>query len=50
VHGAHRFELPGAQVGRAHLEGRMDHDGPLRDWMDRFLTHIFQRQGETMAA
>ncbi|CAN7330162.1 glutamine amidotransferase [Pararhizobium sp. LjRoot255] len=50
VHGAHRFELPGAQVGRAHLEGRMDHDGPLRDWMDRFLTHIFQRRGETMAA
>ncbi|WP_426233436.1 glutamine amidotransferase [Pararhizobium sp. DWP3-4] len=46
VHGAHRFELPGAQVGRAHLEGRMDYDAPLRAWMDRFLTHIFQRQGE----
>ncbi|CAN7310607.1 glutamine amidotransferase [Pararhizobium sp. LjRoot238] len=50
VHGAHRFELPGAQVGRAHLEGRMDYDGPLRDWVDRFLSHIFQRQGETVSA
>lgn len=50
VHGAHRFELPGAQVGRAHLEGRMDYDAPLRDWMDRFLSHIFQRQGENIAA
>jgi GMP synthase (glutamine-hydrolysing) len=50
VHGAHRFELPGAQVGRAHLDGRMDHDAPLRDWMDRFLSHIFQRRGETKAA
>lgn len=50
VHGAHRFELPGAQVGRAHLDGRMDHDGPLRDWMDRFLSHIFQRQGERVTA
>ncbi|MCV9966093.1 glutamine amidotransferase [Pararhizobium sp. BT-229] len=50
VHGAHRFDLPGAQLGRAHLEGRMDHDAPLRDWMDRFLTHIFQRQGEKVSA
>jgi GMP synthase (glutamine-hydrolysing) len=50
VHGAHRFELPGAQIGRAHLEGRMDYDAPLRDWMDRFLTHIFQRQGERVTA
>lgn len=50
VHGAHRFELPGAQVGRAHLDGRMDYDAPLRDWMDRFLSHIFQRHGETIAA
>jgi GMP synthase (glutamine-hydrolysing) len=50
VHGAHRFELPGAQIGRAHLEGRMDYDAPLRDWMDRFLTHIFQRQDEQAMA
>lgn len=50
VHGAHRFELPGAQIGRAHLEGRMDYDAPLRHWMDRFLSHIFQRQGENIAA
>ncbi len=46
VHGSHRFDLPGAQVGRAHLEGRMDYDAPLRAWMDQFLTRIFQRQGE----
>lgn len=50
VHGAHRFELPGAQLGRAHLEGRMDHDAPLRAWMDRFLTHVFQRQAEKISA
>jgi GMP synthase (glutamine-hydrolysing) len=50
VHGAHRFALPGAQAGRAHLEGRMNHDGPLRAWMDRFLTHIFQRQDEKVPA
>ncbi|HTO30327.1 MAG TPA: glutamine amidotransferase [Pararhizobium sp.] len=49
VHGAHRFDLPGAQIGRAHLEGRMDYDAPLRAWMDRFLTHIFQRQGEKVS-
>ena len=50
VHGAHRFELPGAQAGRAHLEGRLDHDGPLRAWMDRFLSQIFQRQDENVSA
>ena len=50
VHGAHRFDLPGAQLGRAHLEGRMDHDAPLRAWMDRFLTHVFQRQAEKISA
>lgn len=45
VHGAHRFELPGAQMGKAHLDGRMQHDGPLRAWMDNFLSLIFQRKG-----
>ncbi|MCY1236699.1 hypothetical protein D9M72_493690 [compost metagenome] len=43
VHGAHRFEMPGAQVGKAHLDGRMQHDGPLRTWMENFLELIFLR-------
>lgn len=43
VHGAHRFTLPNAQPGRQHLEGRMLWDAPLRNWMERFLTLIFER-------
>jgi len=43
VHGAHRLEMPGAQVGKAHLDGRMQHDGPLRTWMENFLELIFLR-------
>ncbi len=42
VHGASRFELPGAQAGRAHLEGRMRYDAPLRRWLSEFLDHVFQ--------
>lgn len=41
VRGAHRFALPGAQVGRAHLDGRMLHDAALRVWMAAFLRRIF---------
>lgn len=41
VHGAERFTLPNAQPGRAHLEGRLKWDAPLRDWMDRFVGLIF---------
>lgn len=41
VRGAHRFELPGAQVGRAHLDGRLLHDAALRLWMTSFLKRIF---------
>ena len=41
VHGAHRFDLPGAQTGRAHLDGRLLHDGPLRQWLGDFLDLIF---------
>lgn len=41
VHGAHRFELPGAQIGRAHLDGRLLHDAALRQWMMGFLDRIF---------
>lgn len=41
VRGAHRFDLPNAQPGKAHLDGRMMWDAPLRDWMDGFLGLIF---------
>jgi len=41
VRGAHRFELPGAQVGREHLEGRMIWDVRLRSWLVEFLDRIF---------
>ncbi|MBD9374795.1 glutamine amidotransferase [Rhizobium sp. ARZ01] len=41
VRGAHRFELPGAQIGRAHLDGRLLHDAALRQWMMGFLDRVF---------
>ena len=41
VRGAHRFELPGAQLGRDHLEGRMIWDFRLRAWLVQFLERIY---------
>lgn len=41
VRGAHRFELPGAQVGRDHLDGRLLHDAALRTWLAAFLARVF---------
>jgi GMP synthase (glutamine-hydrolysing) len=41
VRGAHRFVLPGAQLGREHLEGRLLWDARLRAWLDEFLTLVF---------
>lgn len=41
VHGAHRFELPGAQPGRDHLGGRLIWDFHLRRWLGDFLGQIF---------
>ncbi len=41
VRGAHRFVLPGAQQGAAHIEGRYLWDRQLRAWLDGFLTRIF---------
>ncbi|MFC3072264.1 glutamine amidotransferase [Shinella pollutisoli] len=41
VRGAHRFVLPGAQVGRDHLDGRLVHDAALRAWLFSFLGRIF---------
>ena len=37
VLGAHRFVLPGAQRREAHLDGNLVHDGPVKDWLSRFL-------------
>jgi GMP synthase (glutamine-hydrolysing) len=41
VKGAHRFELPNAQKGHEHLQGRLLHDVPLRKWMEDFLGVVF---------
>lgn len=41
VHGAHRFDMPGAQKGRDHLHGRLLHDQRLKIWLQNFLNHIF---------
>ncbi|MEO9336295.1 glutamine amidotransferase [Mesorhizobium sp. SB112] len=41
VHGAQRFELPGAQQGRDHLGGRLIWDTHLRRWLTEFLEEIF---------
>lgn len=41
VHGAHRFELPGAQPGRDHLGGRLIWDMHLKRWLQEFLGMIF---------
>lgn len=48
VRGAQRFELPGAQQGRAHLEGRMRYDAPLRAWLSQFLDHVFTKRPEAL--
>lgn len=37
VLGAHRFVMPGAQPGAAHLAGNLIHDGDVKEWLDRFL-------------
>ncbi|TWG50047.1 glutamine amidotransferase [Aminobacter sp. J44] len=42
VRGASRFELPGAQQGREHLNGRFLWDIRLRRWLEEFLQHIFE--------
>lgn len=41
VHGAHRFTMPNAQLGKAHLDGRFLHDAPLRSWLSTFLDLVF---------
>ena len=41
VRGAHRFTLPGAQIGRDHLDGRMLWDMRLKLWLSEFLEQVF---------
>jgi GMP synthase (glutamine-hydrolysing) len=41
VRGAHRFELPNAQVGVQHLDGRMLWDAHLKAWLQKFLGVVF---------
>lgn len=41
VRGAHRFDLPGAQLGKAHLDGRMVWDAQLKAWLGNFLDRLF---------
>ena len=43
VHGAHRFDLPGAQQGHHHLQGRLVYDAHLRAWLASFLEIVFGR-------
>lgn len=50
VHGASRFVLPGAQVGRDHLNGRFLWDARLRAWLDRFLGIVFENEAGTGVA
>jgi GMP synthase (glutamine-hydrolysing) len=44
VRGAHRFDLPGAQTGDKHLEGRFLYDAALRNWMSGMLDLVFRPQ------
>lgn len=44
VRGAHRFDLPGAQRGRDHLQGRLYHDHKVRKWLADFLDIVFGRK------
>lgn len=43
VHGAHRFTLPNAQIGREHLWGRYLYDGPVSKWLDDFLDIVLEK-------
>ncbi|QKV19892.1 glutamine amidotransferase [Oricola thermophila] len=46
VRGAHRFDLPGAQQAREHLQGRLLYDAPVRRWLEEFLDLVFLRGGK----
>ena len=44
VHGASRFDMPGAQKGHHHLQGRLIYDAHLRQWLTEFLEIVFGRK------
>lgn len=48
--GAHRFTLPGSQVGRDHLRGRLLYDRPVLAWLQVFLDLVFVQGGEEAGA
>ncbi len=48
VHGAHRFDLPNAQMGDEHLKGRYLYDAPVSKWLDDFLDLVFEGQNQTV--
>jgi GMP synthase (glutamine-hydrolysing) len=39
--GAHRFTMPGSQIGREHLQGRLLYDRPVLAWLRQFLDMVF---------
>jgi GMP synthase (glutamine-hydrolysing) len=48
--GAHRFTLPGSQIGRDHLRGRLLYDRPVLAWLQSFLDLVFVQGGEGAGA
>lgn len=42
VLGAHRFSMPGAQIGEAHLAANLVHDGASKAWLGSFLDYWLQ--------
>jgi GMP synthase (glutamine-hydrolysing) len=46
VKGAHRFDMPNAQGGKAHLDGRLMHDNALKAWLEQFLNLVFDNSSE----
>jgi GMP synthase (glutamine-hydrolysing) len=43
VLGAHRFNMPGAQESRAHLDANLLHDGDVKLWLSLFLDRWLDR-------
>jgi GMP synthase (glutamine-hydrolysing) len=50
VKGAHRFDLPNAQKGHDHLQGRLLYDSQLRIWMETFLGVVFGENTHSKSA
>ena len=50
VHGAHRFELPGAQNRPDHMGNWFRYDPPIRAWLDGFLDVWLSLDGRRQAA